>query len=148
MDISLSFSFPRHLQNYGPDEETITGRENNRLETKRNREGVKRKERWGEEEEITITGWVYWNVTTFESRMSTVRGSMWRHTKINSGKFPTLSPSEKWRWRRQRRPIQGSLRLYLIPKRDHTITRAYNTKGSTVISFSLKRFYKRSLALE
>lgn len=51
MDISLSFSFPRHLQNYGPDEETIPGRENNRLETKRNREGVKREERWGEEEE-------------------------------------------------------------------------------------------------
>lgn len=51
VDISLSFSFLRHLQNYGPDEETIPGRENNRLETKRNREGVKREERWGEEEE-------------------------------------------------------------------------------------------------
>ena len=47
MDISLSFSFPRHLQNYGPDEETIPGRENNRSETRRNREGVKREERFG-----------------------------------------------------------------------------------------------------
>ena len=150
-------SVPKHLQNYGRNEEPVPGREHNRSKWRRNREGEKREGRWGEEEEenlkskswclfplliilsiishkMTITGWVHWNRTTFGS-------SMWRRTKkkILGISYPVPKPVcttgiRKIRMKAKRRPIQVSLSLCLILRGDHA--RTGNSRGSTVISFS------------